>query len=82
MAMMKFKVGDRVKIVGGYIYIPDGAYGEYGRIQFVDECDTEIPYYVKLDKKVEGKFGCWATEKDLEAINELAEKEKEDKANI
>lgn len=62
---MKFKAGDRVKIVGGYSNIPDVAYGKYGRIQFVDAYDAEMPYYVKLDQKVKGKSCYWATEKDL-----------------
>lgn len=63
---MNFKVGDRVKIVGGYSNIPDAAYGKYGIIQFVDAYDAEMPYYVKLDQKVKGKSCYWATEKDLE----------------
>lgn len=67
---MKFKVGDRVKIVGGYSNIPDVAYGKYGRIQFVIKCDVTMPYCVRLDRKVEGKFCYWATEKDLEAAHE------------
>lgn len=73
---MRFKVGDRVKIVGGYSNIPDVAYGKYGIIQLVDVCDAEMPYYVKLDQKVEGKSCYWATEKDLEVINKSEEKGK------
>lgn len=73
---MRFKVGDRVKILGGYSNIPDVAYGKYGRIQFVIKCGVTMPYCVRLDKKVEGKFCYWATEKDLEAINKPEEKEK------
>lgn len=71
---MKYKAGDRVKIVGGYSNIPDVAYGKYGIIRLVDVCDAEMPYYVKLDQKVEGKSCYWATEKDLEVINKSEEK--------
>ena len=75
---MEFKVGNRVKLIGRHSYIPNEAYDEYGTIQFVNECDTAMPYYVRVDKKVEGKCCFWATENDLKAINEPEEKEKMD----
>lgn len=75
---MKFKVGDRVKIVGAHSYIL-GAYGKYGRIQFVIKCDVTMPYCVRLDKEVEGKFCYWATEKDLEAAHESINEPEEKK---
>lgn len=78
---MRFKVGDRVKILGGYSNIPDVAYGKYGRIQFVIKCDVTMPYCVRLDKKVKGKSCYWATEKDLEAVHESIN-EPEDKENM
>lgn len=72
---MKFKVGDRVKIVGEYSNTPDVADGKYGRIQFVDAYDAEMPYYVKLDQKVRGKSCYWATEKDLEEVKDKVDME-------
>lgn len=72
---MNFKVGDRVKIVGGY----NGVLGVYGMIMLVDEFDIKLPYYVLTDKEVDGKRYRWAGEDNLESINKPEEKEKMDK---
>lgn len=73
---MNFKVGDRVKIVGGYNGVLNGV---YGTIELVDERDEKLLYFVTTDKEVDGKCYCWADKDSLETINEPEEKEKMDK---
>ena len=70
---MNFKVGDRVKIVGGYNGVLNGV---YGTIELVDERDEKLLYFVTTDKEVDGKCYCWADKDSLETINEPEEKEK------
>lgn len=64
---MKFRVGDKVKVVGGPFE------GSVGIIDMVDEEDLKIPYHVICSSE---SYQIWVKEENLELITDDIEEKK------
>lgn len=76
---MKYKVGDRVRMLANRTYLPLNTTGTVWEIY---PRETGMLYDIKPDQKLEWCNHFWVAEHELELINESDEKEKMDKENI